>query len=160
MSFFTDVVEWHQKVGHPVSKEQSIVPGEAIDLGWELIVEEFKELVRGMTKQDIEEVADGLGDMIWVLCGFGARAGINLDAVWSEIRAANFRKIGGPVREDGKLLKPPGWEPPNIQRALRVSVWGEVEHETKKCSVCGETQYRTYSGWVCSKGHGGAPSCE
>jgi len=120
MSYFEDVVRWHRKVGHPVAPN-IMAAQEAMHggLGWKLVVEEFKELCDAT---NIEEYADAIGDLIWVLCGDAARKGIPLDRVWAEIRRANFDKLGGPVREDGKILKPEGWRPPDITSALKEEI--------------------------------------
>ena len=44
--------------------------------------------------------------------------GIPIERVWDEVHRSNMQKIGGATREDGKILKPDGWTPPNIARAL------------------------------------------
>ena len=44
--------------------------------------------------------------------------GIPLDEVWEEVQHSNMQKLGGGVREDGKILKPDDWEPPHIAEVL------------------------------------------
>ena len=63
-------------------------------------------------------VADGIVDSIYVLIGMGGEMGLDLSEVWRRVHAANLAKVGGPVREDGKSLKPPGWIAPDIESAI------------------------------------------
>lgn len=58
-----------------------------------------------------------------VLCDAAHSYGIPLAAVWDAVQAANMAKVDpvtGKVRrrEDGKILKPDGWQPPNIAAVL------------------------------------------
>lgn len=122
MSYFDDVVRWHKEVGHPVAEDtgEKINIG-SVALGRKLVEEEYNEFMLGLDGCSINLVADGAADLIWVVCGLCARLGIDLDAVWSEVRRANYDKVGGPVRDDGKQLKPEGWEPPNMAAVMRTS---------------------------------------
>ena len=120
-SYFQDVVAWHRAVGHPVESE--LRRGFDDALGWRLVDEEFSELQNAYWSDfRTEDVADGIADLIWVLCGLAARHGINVDAVWEEVKRANFYKLTGPKREDGKILKPEGWRPPDIGKALKERI--------------------------------------
>jgi len=67
---------------------------------------------------NLEGVADGLADLIYVCVGAALAFGIPLDRVWAEVQRANMAKLGGPRRADGKILKPEGWQPPNIHEAI------------------------------------------
>jgi predicted HAD superfamily Cof-like phosphohydrolase len=67
---------------------------------------------------NIEEVADGLADLIYVCVGAALAFGIPLDRVWAEVQRANMDKVGGERRADGKILKPDGWVPPRIHEAI------------------------------------------
>ena len=139
-SYFEDVVFWHKGAGHPVRKvpiKKAVGGSEhtSRELGLRLVVEEFKELVSAFDNNEWEELADACGDLIWVTCGLAARLGINLDAAWEEIRRTNWEKLGGPVREDGKLMKPKGWKPPSMKKALEGIPMGEdpdFQHEVKE----------------------------
>lgn len=68
------------------------------------------------------EVADALGDLVYVIYGFALELGYNLDNVIDEIHASNLTKLGEdgkPIyREDGKVLKGPNYVKPNIPAAL------------------------------------------
>jgi predicted HAD superfamily Cof-like phosphohydrolase len=122
-SFFDDVVEWHQSVGHPVRAHVEDLDVDSEDeLGWRLIKEEHKELLSAGQRGNKTGVADGIADLVWVLYSLAARLGINMNAVWSEVRRANFEKTGATRRADGKILKPEGWRPPDIKAALKVPI--------------------------------------
>lgn len=72
--------------------------------------------------RDTVEVADALGDLIYVIYGMALELGIPLSRVLDEIQASNLSKLGAdgqPIyREDGKVLKGPDYFPPDISRAL------------------------------------------
>lgn len=92
-----------------------------VKLYMELIREEFEELKEGHENKDVVEVADACGDLIWVILGLCNSLGIDIAPVWKEITNSNMSKtVDGKVirREDGKILKPETYFPPNIQRAL------------------------------------------
>jgi predicted HAD superfamily Cof-like phosphohydrolase len=72
--------------------------------------------------KDPEEIADALGDSIYVEVGMALEYGIPLDHVWDAIQESNMKKFpGGKVirrESDGKVMKPEGWEPPDIKAAI------------------------------------------
>lgn len=72
---------------------------------------------------DMVEVADGCVDSHVVISGTALEAGIPEDEVYMEVHKTNMAKKGGPVREDGKQLKPDGWIAPNIKKVLRKAGW-------------------------------------
>ena len=77
-----------------------------------MVADEMEELCEADT---IEDQADALIDMIYYICNIAARKGINLDPLFNIVHDANMQKIvDGKVirREDGKVLKPKGWSPP------------------------------------------------
>jgi len=86
-----------------------------------LIDEEYGEFSEATTEADL---ADAVIDMIVVLIGYGLSRGWPMQALWDEVMQSNMAKIDpatGKVRrrEDGKILKPEGWVPPDIGRVLR-----------------------------------------
>lgn len=91
------------------------------NLYFSLVKEEYNELVTAIEKEDIVETADACADLIWVIEGLMYSLGIDPQTVWEEIAKSNFSKIvDGKLskRDDGKILKPNTFRPPNIQRAL------------------------------------------
>lgn len=83
------------------------------------ITSEYKDANLSLT-----ETADGIADSVWVLLGTALAYGIDLDPVWDEVARSNVAKARGPVRPDGKRLKPEGWTPPDIEGALGLRVKG------------------------------------
>ena len=81
-----------------------------------------------MGQGDLVEIADGLADLIYVLIGTSIAYGIDLEPIWDEVHKTNMAKVGGGVRGDGKILKPEGWEPPEIERLLVAQLSLEVEN--------------------------------
>ena len=82
-----------------------------------LISEEFDELVASTTKTDD---LDALIDILVVTIGAIHSLGADAEGAWKEVMSTNFAKIDkqtGRVRkrEDGKVLKPAGWTPPNLE---------------------------------------------
>ena len=70
-----------------------------------------------------EGVSDALVDAIYYICDFSARHGINLDPLFDIVHGANMQKvIDGKVikREDGKILKPEGWEDPSLKLEVEM----------------------------------------
>ena len=85
-----------------------------------LIEEEFKELKVAIDNNDNVEVLDALLDIIVVTVGAIHSMGADGEGGWKEVMRTNFAKIDSETgkvrkREDGKVLKPIGWEPPNLK---------------------------------------------
>lgn len=84
-----------------------------------LIAEEYQELEEAFECRDLVEMADACADLIWVIQGLCHSTGIPLQAVWDEVCRSNLSKISesGKIikREDGKVLKPATYSPPNIK---------------------------------------------
>ena len=85
-----------------------------------LIEEEFKELKEAIAAGDVVEQLDALEDILVVTIGAIHSAGMDGEGGWKEVMSTNFAKIDkltGKVRkrEDGKVLKPVGWMPPNLK---------------------------------------------
>ncbi len=85
----------------------------------DLMEEEWKELQVALDSNDRVEQLDALLDFIVVTTGAIHSAGFNGEGGWKEVMGTNFAKIDretGKVRkrEDGKVLKPVGWVPPEL----------------------------------------------
>lgn len=89
-----------------------------------LIDEEVKELKEAINNNDLLETLDALEDILVVTIGAIHSAGFDGEGGWKEVMKTNFAKIDpatGKVRkrEDGKVLKPEGWEPPDLEAFLK-----------------------------------------
>ena len=93
-------------------------------LRYELMKEENEEYLEAANNNDLVEVADALGDMLYILCGTIIEHGMQhkIEEVFEEIQKSNMSKLGAdgkPVyREDGKVLKGPNYFKPDIQKVL------------------------------------------
>jgi predicted HAD superfamily Cof-like phosphohydrolase len=98
--------------------------GQQCELYRKLIREEFEELMEGLDNKDIVEIADACADLKWVIEGLEHTLNIPQQEVWDEVARSNLQKIGqdGKVqkREDGKVMKPEGWTPPDIESIFKV----------------------------------------
>lgn len=118
-------------------------------LGARLMLEELAETLQAMAKGDTAEMADGLADLVYVTVFTALLHGVDLRPVWAEVQRANMSKFPtcdscdgdgkGPIsdakgaclncgglgrealRNDaGKIIKPNGWQPPDIREILRL----------------------------------------
>tara|TARA_B100001250_G_scaffold238489_1_gene204952 strand:+ start:275 stop:664 length:390 start_codon:yes stop_codon:yes gene_type:complete len=95
-----------------------------IDLRFRLMEEENKEYLEAANNNDIVEIADALGDILYILCGTILAHGLQdkIVEVFNEIQRSNMSKLdinGEPViREDGKILKGPNYFKPKIKEIL------------------------------------------
>ena len=93
-------------------------------LRYKLMREENEEYLEAAQEGDLEEVADALGDMLYILCGTILEHGLQykIEEVFEEIQRSNMSKLGEngkPIyREDGKVLKGPNYFKPDIARIL------------------------------------------
>jgi predicted HAD superfamily Cof-like phosphohydrolase len=79
--------------------------------GWRFDIQKRADL-------NLVEVADGIADSIYVELGTAVAAGIDMEPVWEAVQMSNIAKASGPVRADGKRMKPEGWEAPDIEGIL------------------------------------------
>lgn len=117
------VREFHSAFEVPVLPTPQFPSEERRKLRYRILREEFEEYVAAENSDNFEEVADALGDMAYIIAGTALEYGIPLDRVLEAIHAANMSKLGPdgrPIkRADGKVIKPEGWQPPDIAAALK-----------------------------------------
>ena len=94
------------------------------DLYKELIKEEYSEFWDAEAVCDEVEQLDACMDMIWVILGFCHMKGYDISGAWDEVVKTNMAKVDpvtGKVRrrEDGKILKPEGWSPPDMSKFIK-----------------------------------------
>lgn len=114
------VTDFHRAMGQPVGDTSSPSLAEDRTLRLDLISEEFAELEVALHYNDLVEVADALGDLLYVVIGSAVTWGIDIAAVFETIHRSNMTKVDGPKRADGKILKGPGYVPPDIRGALGI----------------------------------------
>lgn len=119
------VQEFHEsfKLGiqhKPIAK----LGDDKLKLRFDLMAEENEEYLEAAKNNDLVEVADALGDMLYILCGTILEHGMQykIEEVFNEIQRSNMSKLGedgNPIyREDGKVLKGPNYFKPNILKIL------------------------------------------
>jgi len=120
------VEEFHQtfKIGFSETPKASL--GAAKNkLRYELMKEENEEYLQAVQDNDLHEIADALGDMLYILCGTIIEHGLQhkIEAVFDEIQRSNMSKLdenGQPIyREDGKVIKGPNYFKPNFISILK-----------------------------------------
>ena len=95
-----------------------------IQLRFDLMKEENEEYLEAAKNGDMVEIADALGDQLYILCGTILRHGLQdkIVEVFEEIQRSNMSKLdadGKPIyREDGKVLKSDRYFKPNIAAIL------------------------------------------
>ena len=117
------VKKFHETYGLGVNENPVASLGEAKNLlRLNLMKEENEEYLAAANANDLVEVADALGDMLYILCGTMLEHGMQdkIEAVFDEIQNSNMSKLdkdGKPIyREDGKVLKGPNYFKPNIKQ--------------------------------------------
>ena len=138
------VRRFHHVYGLPVQTDGASLERESLHMRMSLIAEEFAELVGAVYGQaartevessyrravaaddgarDTIEAADALADLVYVIYGMALETGIDLAAVLAEVQRSNMSKLGAdgkPIyREDGKVLKGPGYFAPDVAQVLR-----------------------------------------
>jgi len=116
---------FHEAFGLGVKETQTAALGiEKNMLRYKLMREENEEYLDAANNEDLVEVADALGDMLYILCGTIIEHGLQykIEEVFNEIQKSNMSKLGGdgnPIyREDGKVLKGPNYFRPDIKSIL------------------------------------------
>ena len=143
------LIAFHQLFDQPILSTPSVPPDERVRLRAALIAEEFFETLESMfdtwpygttlqtdreqvmrfirkapIKVDMPELADGLADLDYVIEGTRLEFGIDGEPVGAEVHRTNMAKIGGPKDPvTGKVLKPVGWTPPDIEGVLKAQGW-------------------------------------
>lgn len=119
------VAHFHNSFGLGVSSVPRADLGpEKTRLRFRLMEEENQEYLEAALNGDLVEVADALGDMLYILCGTILEHGMQhkIEAVFEEIQRSNMSKLGPggkPIyREDGKVLKGPDYFRPDIRGIL------------------------------------------
>jgi len=119
------VKSFHHAFLLPVRQELAAhIPEKEMTLRFNLMKEENEEYLEAAKNGDIVEIADALGDMLYILCGTINAHGLQhvMAPVFEEIQRSNMSKLdhnGQPIfREDGKVMKSELYFKPNIAKAM------------------------------------------
>jgi predicted HAD superfamily Cof-like phosphohydrolase len=121
---FTDVTVFLKAVGQetPAFPQENV--SDQAELYKKLIEEEYSEFIEADNNNDDVERIDACFDMMWVIVGYMKSRGWDCENIWDEGAKSNLSKID-PVtglvkrREDGKILKPEGWKPPDFTKFVK-----------------------------------------
>ncbi|QSW88017.1 MULTISPECIES: nucleoside triphosphate pyrophosphohydrolase family protein [Flavobacterium] len=119
------VTEFHTafKIGHSHTPIADLGATKNL-LRYNLMKEENEEYLEAVQNNDLVEIADALGDMMYILCGTIIEHGLQdkIEAVFDEIQRSNMSKLGEdgqPIyREDGKVMKGPNYFKPDFSKLL------------------------------------------
>ena len=119
------VKEFHNAFGLGVNESPlANLSSKKLKLRYDLMAEENDEYYEAAKNNDLVEVADALGDMLYILCGTILEHGMQhkIEEVFNEIQRSNMSKLGAdgnPIyREDGKVMKGPNYFEPDISSIL------------------------------------------
>ena len=122
------VTEFHNAFRLSVEdKPKSDISSEITELRYNLMKEENEEYLQAVKSNDLIEIGDALGDMLYILCGTIISHGFQdkIEAIFDEIQRSNMSKLGAdgkPIyRDDGKVLKGPNYFKPDIEKILKKS---------------------------------------
>lgn len=121
------VAKFHDvfQIGNELSPV-SAVGKPTFTLRYNLMKEENEEYLEACENNDLVEIADALGDQLYILCGTILKHGLQhkIEEVFEEIQKSNMSKLdaaGNPIfREDGKILKGENYFKPNIKSILEA----------------------------------------
>jgi predicted HAD superfamily Cof-like phosphohydrolase len=113
------LLEFNQAFDIPKLDSPDIGSEELIELRIKLLREEVEEYAEAARTGDLVEVLDALADIGYILAGTILNHGMQniYDDAFDEVHRSNMAKlVDGKVlrREDGKVMKPQGWTPPQL----------------------------------------------
>jgi predicted HAD superfamily Cof-like phosphohydrolase len=116
---FRDQAKFMNACGQTVGERNQ----DQFDLYLKLIKEEVDELQTAVDQNDRVEQLDALIDIMVVTVGAVQSLGVDAEGAWKEVMSTNFSKIDSQTgrvrkREDGKVLKPTGWQPPQLAKYI------------------------------------------
>ena len=115
------VEEFHTAFGQANGQWPSLISNADYNLRHSLMKEENDEYLEACYEKDLVEIADALGDQLYILCGTILKHGMQhiIEDVFNEIQASNMSKLnadGKPIlRHDNKILKGPNYFKPNLE---------------------------------------------
>ncbi len=117
------VAAFHKAFGVGVAqKPKAKTAKDILNLRHKLMAEENEEYLEAAKNDDLVEVADALGDMLYILCGTILTHGMQhiIEDVFAEIQDSNMSKLGldgKPIyRKDGKVMKGPNYRRPDLKQ--------------------------------------------
>lgn len=119
------LIEFNKAFGIPYNTEPTNIDTKLVDLRFSLMFEENQEYHIAGVAKNLVEVADGLGDKLYILIGSIVAHGMQdiIIDVFNEIHRSNMTKVDldGKVtrRSDGKIMKPASYQKPNLKQFFK-----------------------------------------
>ena len=124
-NIISEVARFHDAFGIQNNEQPTAALSAAdVELRYNLMKEENEEYLEAAKNGDLVEIADALGDQLYILCGTILRHGLQdmIEPIFQEIQRSNMSKLdenGKPIyREDGKVLKSALYFKPDIAKIL------------------------------------------
>ena len=119
----TSLLEFNQAFEIQKLEQPGLSDSDLIELRIKLLTEEVQEYAAAARAGDMVEILDALADIGYILAGTIINHGMQdiYDDAFDEVHRSNMAKlVDGKVhrRDDGKVLKPEGWQPPNLSQFL------------------------------------------
>lgn len=118
LGMWQDVRDFHIKFDIPHPLVPTPLSATRADLRKMLIREESREALEAIDSGDLPKIAQECVDLVYVALGTLVEAGISPDLSWIVVHHANMQKAKNP--DGGKIIKPPGWVPPDMGGVLAV----------------------------------------
>jgi predicted HAD superfamily Cof-like phosphohydrolase len=115
------VTEFHRAMGAP-NGDYAAPAITRFELRTRLMREELKEYEDACAEGNLIEAVDGLIDLLYVTVGTLVEMGVEVGPAFAEAHRSNMSKTGGPVREDGKILKGPNYSPLDLSGVLSAQI--------------------------------------
>jgi len=121
------VEQFHTAFGQKNGTWPKNLNANGYELRHRLMSEENDEYLDACDENSLVEIADALGDQLYILCGTILKHGMQhiIEEVFDEIQASNMSKLGEDgkplLREDGKILKGPGFFKPDLTKFIKVN---------------------------------------
>ena len=119
------VTKFHESYGLGIEHTpKANLPKNISELRFNLMKEENEEYLQAAQDQDLIEIGDALGDMLYILCGTIIAHGFQdkIESIFDEIQRSNMSKLGAdgkPIfRKDGKVMKGPNYFKPDLKKFL------------------------------------------
>lgn len=112
------VRQFHDKFSFPVSETPAEPSEPLVRLRQKLLTDEVAEVAQAVELGDLKNLAQELADVVYVAYGTALTYGIDLDVALARVHKSNMTRSGS---EGGKAVKGPGYEPPDLSRALGLN---------------------------------------
>jgi predicted HAD superfamily Cof-like phosphohydrolase len=142
------VLDFHRKYGFATVDSSRTYN----ELRADLIEEEAHEAAEAIRANDRLAIAKELGDVVVVTYGAAITHGLDLDLATLLVHQSNMTKTPGNLREDGKLLKGPHYQPPDMTPADHAPGWWVEVRDLCKCDR-GPRGGFAFVDWTCPE-HG------